>query len=378
MLPGQQEVSKLLGLLYDAAAEPALWAPFVKDLARRTKATSAALVVQSYDQDLYSISNSWQVPESFVRAYQEHYHSLDIWAQVVVPKPSEYPSGSAYTSQSLCPHPQMKRTEFYNDHLVRGRIEHAMFALVENSESCVAAVALYRDKSCVEFHKSELKLLQFLAPHLQRAFGLHRRFSALKSRADSVETALDTLATGVIFLDSRGQIVHMNRSASALLAEKDGLIAASASLRAELSLESARLRGMIQEAVSTSNGKALSAGGMILVSRRTRPALPLQVSPIRNSSANPIQNIAAVVHVFDPLRQQRPSEALLRGAYGLTPAECRIALLLSDGHAPKAIAEMIGVSENTVRTQIKGVFSKTGVKRQVELVRLLLNARPGI
>jgi DNA-binding CsgD family transcriptional regulator len=43
------------------------------------------------------------------------------------------------------------------------------------------------------------------------------------------------------------------------------------------------------------------------------------------------------------------------------------ALLLSDGHSSKEIANDVGV------TQIKSIFSKTGVRRQSDLVRLLLS-----
>jgi DNA-binding CsgD family transcriptional regulator len=85
------------------------------------------------------------------------------------------------------------------------------------------------------------------------------------------------------------------------------------------------------------------------------------------------QPIAAVAFVIDPLRRERPAEEVLRALYGLTPAECRVALLLGDGHAPRKIANMVGVTDNTVRSQIKSVFSKTGVKRQGELIRLLLS-----
>jgi len=46
---------------------------------------------------------------------------------------------------------------------------------------------------------------------------------------------------------------------------------------------------------------------------------------------------------------------------------------LGDGHAPRKIANMVGVTDNTVRSQIKSIFSKTGVKRQDELIRLLLS-----
>jgi hypothetical protein len=39
----------------------------------------------------------------------------------------------------------------------------------------------------------------------------------------------------------------------------------------------------------------------------------------------------------------------------------------------------VGVTNNTVRSQIKCIFSKTGVRRQSDLVRLLLsNAQPTI
>jgi DNA-binding CsgD family transcriptional regulator len=85
------------------------------------------------------------------------------------------------------------------------------------------------------------------------------------------------------------------------------------------------------------------------------------------------QPIAAVAFINDPVRPQRPAQQVLRALYGLTPAECRVALLLSDGHAPRKIANMVGVTDNTVRSQIKSIFAKTGVKRQVELIRLLLN-----
>jgi hypothetical protein len=33
----------------------------------------------------------------------------------------------------------------------------------------------------------------------------------------------------------------------------------------------------------------------------------------------------------------------------------------------------IGVTDNTVRSQIKSIFSKTGVRRQSDLVRLLVS-----
>jgi DNA-binding CsgD family transcriptional regulator len=83
--------------------------------------------------------------------------------------------------------------------------------------------------------------------------------------------------------------------------------------------------------------------------------------------------------VCDLERSRQIRRAVLRSLYGLTPAECRVALLLVDGHAPRQIANTFRVTENTVRSQIKSIFSKTGARRQSDLVRLLLsNAQPTI
>jgi len=369
LLPNTQELSDLLGMVYDAADRPPLWGTFTETLARRTKSTSAALLVQVFDHNSYSLSNSWQVPEEFVRSYQAYYHSLDVWADVVFLKK---PSGYVCTSQSLCPLPQMRKTEFYNDGLVQGCIEHGMFSLTENSKSCLSSVCLYRDKSEAEFTDSESHILQFLAPHLQRAFKLHLCFSELKARSTDMEATLDTLATGMILLGQRGEIVLMNRSARTIVAQHNGLLATRSGLQAEQHVQTSALMRTIRQAARTSNGKGSSAGGTVLVSRRDGPPLEIQVSPIHTSIGETSRKVAAVVFITDPRQHQRPAQEMLRALYKLTPAECRIALLMSEGHSPREIADMTGVTTHTVRSQVKSIFSKTGVRRQGELIRLLL------
>jgi DNA-binding CsgD family transcriptional regulator len=55
----------------------------------------------------------------------------------------------------------------------------------------------------------------------------------------------------------------------------------------------------------------------------------------------------------------------------LTPAEARVAGLIAEGRSVEEITGSLSVSSNTVRTQLKSVFTKTGVGRQAELVTLL-------
>ena len=59
--------------------------------------------------------------------------------------------------------------------------------------------------------------------------------------------------------------------------------------------------------------------------------------------------------------------------HGITRAEARLASMLADGMSMEEAAEALLVSIQTVRSQLKSVFAKTGVTRQAELVALLLS-----
>jgi DNA-binding CsgD family transcriptional regulator/PAS domain-containing protein len=371
MLPGGEVLSKLLTGLYDAATDPNLWDAFLQQLAPRVGATSAGLIMVDVDQDAFTVSKSWNVDPEAKRQYNERYGSIDIWTQRAILRPA----GFVCTSVELCPPAEMARQE-YNDFLLRFEASHGMFGLLENTGKSLSSIGFYRSLSCPAFGTAEVKLLSFLVPHAQQAFRLHLQFSALNARQEGIDRALDMFPTGIVLLDARGQIVFMNRKASEIVAQHDGLLATRNGLRAERQEESALIAKTVQAATSTSKADNLAATGTLFVSRRARPPLQVLICPIRDSASSALcaaPSVRVIAFVSDPSQTRRPAPDVLRTLFGLTPAECRVALLLSDGHAPAKIADMVGVTTHTVRSQIKSIFSKTGVKRQSELIRLLLN-----
>ena len=64
------------------------------------------------------------------------------------------------------------------------------------------------------------------------------------------------------------------------------------------------------------------------------------------------------------------SEVALR-SLGLTVAEARVAAMVGGGRSSRETAASLGVTEGTVRSHLKHVFSKTEVSRQSELTRLV-------
>lgn len=67
-------------------------------------------------------------------------------------------------------------------------------------------------------------------------------------------------------------------------------------------------------------------------------------------------------------------EGMLRAAYGLTAAEERLALLILQGLQLSEAEIVLGIRHSTARTHMKRIYAKTGTRRQVELVRLLITA----
>jgi DNA-binding CsgD family transcriptional regulator len=63
---------------------------------------------------------------------------------------------------------------------------------------------------------------------------------------------------------------------------------------------------------------------------------------------------------------------LLQSAYGLTPSEARVAITLLEGGSAREMAENLGVSFHTVRTQIRQAYAKLGVNSRAHFVRLML------
>jgi len=65
-------------------------------------------------------------------------------------------------------------------------------------------------------------------------------------------------------------------------------------------------------------------------------------------------------------------EYRLSSEYGLTKREVQVALAVAGGATVRTISESNDVSIHTVRSQLKTVMSKLGVRRQADVVRFLL------
>ena len=60
-----------------------------------------------------------------------------------------------------------------------------------------------------------------------------------------------------------------------------------------------------------------------------------------------------------------------KGLFDLTPGEARVAEAIASGIGTREVAAKSGVSDHTIRAQLRAIFLKTGTSKQAELAALL-------
>jgi DNA-binding CsgD family transcriptional regulator len=105
-----------------------------------------------------------------------------------------------------------------------------------------------------------------------------------------------------------------------------------------------------------------------------RPCI-VHLVPIKRQARDIFSGAIFLLIVTPLAAPQAPSSDILHGLFDLSPAEARTARGLVEGKSVDEIALANGLSRETIRTQIKSVLSKTGMRRQSELVGLLAGIR---
>jgi two-component system nitrate/nitrite response regulator NarL len=77
-----------------------------------------------------------------------------------------------------------------------------------------------------------------------------------------------------------------------------------------------------------------------------------------------VSNLAAAVNA---ITECKPVEDLRVAQFGLTLRELDIIKAIASGHTNKIIAEMLSISEHTVKNHVTHIFDKTGTSNRLEL-----------
>jgi DNA-binding CsgD family transcriptional regulator len=160
----------------------------------------------------------------------------------------------------------------------------------------------------------------------------------------NMRKAIDALSTGMMFMAGGGEVLWCNAAGEHALAGLSGVSIVNGKINIEDRQLSAEFAGALTAVLS---GKT---------PRRKYIAMPTRRNNVLMCSIVPHLNGEAVVLLAPQLDNASLRAALL--GFGLSPAECEVALLSAEGCNTAAVADATGKSINTVRVQLGAVQRK--------------------
>jgi len=368
-----KELSALLGLVYEAALDPARWNDVLTAALPAMDAVNANFLITDPRSALSRVEAAAGIDPALSRAYDAYYAQLNVIIPAVA-KAGLLHTGSVIVADEVLSRAEFERSEYFRDFLEPQDCITVLGAAILHNECRSSLISFQRPRSAGPVSDANVANLRLLLPHLQRAQDIHRHLADTRLQRDIQSTALDRLEIGLVLFGPDGRILLVNRAAEGIFSERDGLTLCSVGPQASRADENALLGALLAAVLKTGNRDGVEAGGVMLVSRPSgRRPFQVVVTPLALPSPGPGHpSAAAALFVCDPERSVEDIERILRRLYALTPAEARVTALLVEGKSPEEAAEHLQVSLHTVRAQMKRIFAKTETRRQSELIRLVL------
>lgn len=359
----------LVGRIYDAALDPALWPRFLVAFASAYPGGQGALY--SLDSRKASVVlASWD--PAWTRAHNSYFHATNPW----LPKMRARPAGVTNAAEELLPMSEFRRSEYFNDFLRPQGIRTGVGATVFRKGDRIVGISVLYGSEETEAHHH--RRLSRLVPHLARAVEVNLALAGASFERRAAEAILNHLDHAAAVVDAEGSALLFNRKAEDLFARDGAALALRADGRVEVRgspAHTAELHRLVHSAaVGPLDGARQAPGGWLRLPRSGEGApVSVLVAPLRDAPDLPILPVreAAILFILDPRAERPVCEADLRRRFALTAAEARVAGQVARGIKPGAIADALGLRASTVRQYLKAVLAKTGTHSQVELVRLL-------
>jgi len=358
------QYESVLAQLYDAVLDNAGWERALMNIGAFIDAPRSAFFLSAAAENLLQVTLQNGFPDEYLDSYNQYFSKIDPGWDIL----QKTPLGQWVTDQQIIAPDVRRNHPFYQEFLRPMAVSSAMASLLVADEDSICLAAFVREDGQPPFAHSELAVIQGLSRHIQRAARLYVRFSQLRSQADLGSKALEQLAWPLWVVNGTAMVKMSNRLAEPAgrklpVTIQGGVLQAPGSLRDDLrrAIQQATQAGRVASGLRVPTWDDEAGAWQIVV-------LPLAPDSVFGGDWG---GVPLALVVAQPLHAAVTPDLLLNRTYGLTAAECRLAALLTDGLAPSACAALLGVSIATVRTQLRRIYDKAGVRGLQGLQRVL-------
>lgn len=357
-------------VLRDAAWGRTGWEEACRRLAEALP--GSAPTITNYDLPRQAINATfWNgIDPDYMESYRNHYASVNPWVDFW----TGVPAGVVSISERDSPSSAFRDSEFYVDWLApQGNMKAAVGTRLDVDRHNTIHVAWHYDIANADSYDAPAAaILEGTKSRLIEAVQTATLLRDGLEGGQRLGSLIERIEGAAILVDRDRKIREANAEASATLREGEVLAATGNGL----SLRDPAAQRWFEEAVARlADGLPVAAHSTVFgaderIFRISVTRAPDHAEPGFALLVRPRPLVLVVVRMLVG-GQSRLDEAGLRFAFGLSRAEFRLCEVLANGRSLAQAAEILGISDGTVRQRVKTVFQKTGTHRQGELVAVL-------
>jgi DNA-binding CsgD family transcriptional regulator len=362
------EAADLIGQIYESVGDPDAFARTLIRVAQLAHSPGAQF-------GLVDRAGRWVrsavvgLDQSQLPLYVNHYAADDPRR----PYFNKHPGQWIFSQQAIVDPVSFEHSALVNEFLDKNDARHAMYIAFPVGPHHSVALSLMRSRRKGQFSEKDASKLTPLLPHIKRAMSLHIRIGRLESTLESLNAVVDQLSTPVLLVDRGCRLRFANSSGQEELRRGQYLLLRSERVQPSNGRHAPHLAKVLEAALLNDPAAPLAEQGasMRLLDDLGHSAI-LIVQELRGQAA--LHGMPqADAALFLIRREGQPvNPRRLQVAFNLTPAETRLAHHLISGKALEEIGEKLHVSRETLKSQLRSLFSKTDTRRQGELISRLI------
>lgn len=372
-----------LPMIYDSAINADIWGDTLERGAANIGAKGALLlIIDQRPEGAFQVnhfSKIWSLAPERAAMYNEKFahYEKPVWDKLFSsPKQSLILDTEFWKDE-----PDLVNRPDYRYLKENVGIVHKCAARLNDNLSWWDTLVVHFDEKHDAIPAASVNAIKTILPHVAKSVELGRSFEILKSQYRAVLSALDYVQIGLCIALEDGSIIVRNKEAERILSESDGIrLEKNKKLFCKSADTNAALTQAIKTIGMTANGGSTTPEILFSIERPSgqKPIL-IEVAPLRDYDQELESNLhGALVSIIDPENSAPFSPQKVAIAYNLTSAESEVCALLVEGRSNLDIADIRNVSPETIKTQVKSVFSKTNCQRRSDLIRLVLKTTPAI
>jgi DNA-binding CsgD family transcriptional regulator len=366
------EYEQIIGNMYDSALDTRHMTESLQQIRTLFQANFVTLILRVMDEPFLSpmmVAGDIELGEGGINHYA-YYAKSTLF--------NNLPTDQVFTIDDLMSDAEWVSSSFYLLFCEPYDCYQMLGADIGMPDGGTLRFRINRPKDHPRFSAAERAMCAMLLPHLRRALHMHSLLDRSESLGSLYSQTISRLSVATIVLDEGGNVLQLNPVAREILDSNDGLKVVGGRLEATYPSDNRELLRLVRNAFlrARQGGDVLQGAEAMSISRPSgQVSLGVVVELIPSQELVEGKGKPTVmVYVRDAVSKSLVSNAVTSQLYNLTPAETALALELANGLSLEEASETLNIRRNTARAHLRSIFSKTGVRRQTELVRIMLNS----